>query len=287
MAYHLAYRDVVPMVKTWEWDPNYALRSLFYPAFLSIPLHILRFLGLDTGFMVVNSVFFMNTIIQTMGDIFMYKLAKNLLGTKGAKLALLYMLFNKRINEIPQKTLANGAELNLTVIAFYFFSKLKPTFDRNMACMTLFITISFIIRSSSLAGWIPLALYKILNSWDYFTAILLSGLLVALPTFALSIFIDSSFYGMLTFPPYNFVQVNVMENLSKAFGVDLPNYYLDEMREFITAITALFPLHLFVFALFTVYQINGRLPNTKDRFPAFFIFIVFNLLILSSVEHKE
>jgi hypothetical protein len=90
----------VPVVMTWEWDQIYTLRSVLYPAYLSIPLHILRFLSLDTNFLVVNSMLFMNCLLQVLGDVFLYKLAKIFLGKEGATMTLSYSLFNRRINEI-------------------------------------------------------------------------------------------------------------------------------------------------------------------------------------------
>jgi hypothetical protein len=42
----------------------------------------------------------------------------------------------------------------------------------------------------------------------------------------LSIGVDSLFYGKLTFPQYNFVYINVVQNISAAFGVDSHLYYL-------------------------------------------------------------
>ena len=40
-----------------------------------------------------------------------------------------------------------------------------------MKLMTLFITLAFLVRSSSLVGWIPLALLKAFTHFGYFTAI--------------------------------------------------------------------------------------------------------------------
>jgi hypothetical protein len=41
-----------------------------------------------------------------------------------------------------------------------------------MVLMTVAITLAFLVKSSSLVGFIPLALYKISLSFDYFVAIL-------------------------------------------------------------------------------------------------------------------
>ena len=72
MAYSFAYSDVAPVIKTWEWLDIYALRSVIWPAYLSLPLHILRFLGLDSNFLVSHSALFMNSLLQVLGDYFLY-----------------------------------------------------------------------------------------------------------------------------------------------------------------------------------------------------------------------
>lgn len=75
-----------------------------------------------------------------------------------------------------------------------------------MAVMTWAITMAFIVRSSSLLGWIPLALATIfsgknsycilMNLWN----IILSGIFIALPMMAFSILFDSLIYGKFTCP---------------------------------------------------------------------------------------
>ena len=187
-------------ILTWEWQDRYTLRSSLYPYFLSIPLHILKFLKIDYNILVVNSMLFMNTLIIVVGDYFLYQLSKIYLGKRGASITLLYTLFNFRINQIFLKTLTNGVESVFCTIGFYYFSILKPKLDWSMVMMTFSITVAFIVRSSSLIGFIPLALFKIFQSWDYFVAVLQSGFVVALPTIAFSILCDSLYYGKWTCP---------------------------------------------------------------------------------------
>ena len=115
-------------------------------------------------------------------------------------MTIVYALLNKRLNEIFQKTLTNGCEAALCVMGLYYFANLKPKFDRNMGMMTFGITVAFIVRSSSLVGWIPLALFKLVGSLEYFIPIVMSGLFVAIPTFGLSVVVDSVCYGRFTCP---------------------------------------------------------------------------------------
>lgn len=83
--------------------------------------------------------------------------------------------------------MTNGVEAVLSMMAFYFYVNLTYTnasaknkkenhqktgqishvalvFDKNLALMTLAITVAFLIRSSSLIGWIPLAIFKIIST---------------------------------------------------------------------------------------------------------------------------
>jgi len=174
----------------------------------------------------------MNSFIQASGDFFAFALVERMVNKKCALIFMAYSLFNMRINELFMRTMTNGTEAVFTLVAFYYFSKLQykthiiqgkadPSkgnrppkhkiyqhlvFDANMAKMTSAITLAFIVRSSSLIGWVPLALLAIfqttnlqnilLNLWN----ISLSGIFVALPLMGFSIAFDSLIYGRFTIP---------------------------------------------------------------------------------------
>lgn len=173
---------------------QYGLRNTLYPAFLSIPLHILRMLKLDYNWLVLVSPLCMNSILQFIGDYFGFKLAERLINKKVAMIFLSYSLFNARINELFQRTMTNGAEASCVVVAFYHLSKLQFVqykthgkdskkvsdslistqkggryliFEKNLVIMTISITLAFIVRSSSLVGWIPIAIATMYNSYSY------------------------------------------------------------------------------------------------------------------------
>lgn len=176
---------------TWEWLDYYALRSYLYPVYLSIPLHFLRFLKIDSNFLVVNSILFMNSLLQVLGDYFLYWLSHDLIGHEGAIITLGFSVVNRRINEIYSKTFTNGVEAIFCVIAMYYYNRLTSKFDRSMIFMTMSITIAFIVRSSSIIGWIPLALSHIMQSPVHFQSVVTSGLAITVPVLALSVLNDS------------------------------------------------------------------------------------------------
>ena len=69
---------------------------------------------------------------------------------------------NKKINELFQRALANGVEGTLALISLYYFSSLtfrkegEIVMNSSTIKMTASITLSFLIRSSSLIGYLAL-----------------------------------------------------------------------------------------------------------------------------------
>ena len=66
--------------------------------------------------------------------------------------------------------------------------------------LTFAITLSFSVRSSSIVGYIPLALIIIIKDFRYFLPILVAGLTVTIPTVFLNLMSDAYFYGYFTVP---------------------------------------------------------------------------------------
>lgn len=234
IAYKLAFGDQMNYAVTWEWLDLYCLRNLLYPVILSIPMKILRMLDLDYNFAVVIAPMAMNALLQATGDYFSFALAERLLGKKCACIFAAYNLFNKEVFKICGKPLTNGAEVVFCMMAFYYFSKLKYKnnvliFEKNMILMTTGITIAFLIRSSSIVGFVPLALWAIISSNSPLfntVSIIQAGFTVAIPIVLISISIDSWYYGKLTWTQFNFLYVNVVDNVSIHYGTEAADFYV-------------------------------------------------------------
>jgi hypothetical protein len=257
IAYNMAYSDVVSVVLSWEWAGDYALRNTLYPLYLSLPLHILRLLRIDTNFLVVNSMLLMNCLLQVVGDYFLYMFAHQLFGKKGAKITLITSVFSCKINLIFSKTLTNGAESAFSMCGLYFYSKLGAHFDKNMAYMTLSITLAFIVRSSSAIGWVPLALLHFFSARSNAISTLEGAIFVALPTFLVSFIIDVLHYGKVTCPQVNFVKLNVIDDLSRHFGVDCWFTYLEKIPGYFFSKPDDFKLSLLGLSLISIMQAKG------------------------------
>jgi len=210
---------------TWEWWTGYNLRTYLYPLYLSLPGHILKFLEMDTNFLIVNSIYLMHCLVWLLGDYYCFLFVRQLLGKREAIATIAYSITSEHVNNYVLRTSANSVEGNLMFVVFYYFLNTKPRiFDKNLCLLTLAITISFTIRSSSIVGYVPLALILILKDFRYFIPILLAGITIAIPFVLVNLASDAHFYGYFTVPQYNFVYVNVVLGISKFFG-EMPWFY--------------------------------------------------------------
>lgn len=106
--------------------------------------------------------------------------------------------------------------------------------------MTALITLSFMMRNTSPVGWIPLLVMKMYEG--QLKSMIVSGVVVAVPIMGVCVALDSVYFGQLTITSYNFLRANVMEGLSKYYGVEPFHQYL--LVYFPLFFTALFPLVL-------------------------------------------
>jgi hypothetical protein len=191
----------VQSFSTWEWWKGYNLRTHLYPLYLSIPGFILKKLDLDTNFLVINSIYFMHCLMWVIGDCYMYSFTRQLLGRREAIAALAFSLTSEYVNDYVLRTSANSVEGNMMFIVFYHYLNLQPKmFDRSLTILTIAVTISFTTRSSSIVGYIPLALLKILQDWKYFLPMLVAALTIALPFILINLWFDAILYGYWTVP---------------------------------------------------------------------------------------
>ena len=118
----------------------------------------MKSIGLDTNFLIVNSIYFMHCLIWMIGDYHCFLFVRQILGKREAIATLAYSITSEHVNDYVLRTSANSVEGNLMFVVFYYYLNLKPKiFDKNIMKLTLAITISFTIRSSSIVGYIPLA----------------------------------------------------------------------------------------------------------------------------------
>lgn len=290
------------MLHTWEWWTGYGLRTHMYPLWLSLPGQVLKAIGMDTNFLIVNSVYFQHMLILVLGDYYGFKFVRQLVGRQEAIICLIIALIHEHSNNYILRTSVNGVESSMLYIVFYHYINMRPQlFNRSLMYLTMAITVTFIVRSSSIIGYLPLALMAIFDDQRYFVPIVVAGLTVTIPMVATALYIDSYFYGYWIVPQFNFVYFNVVEGLSNYFGLMPWYYYFNFVKnEFCQIETFGWPV-LFLASYqqykgtFTPQSPMGYRPKIKGeqessplaRYPFLIIYAFITIIVLSLLDHKE
>ena len=107
----------------------------------------------------------------------------------------------------------------------------------------------------------------------------MSGFLIGIPLLSLTILIDSTFYNKFTFPAVNFFNINLLMDVSSMFGEEPWHYFLTfAMKDFLKVY---YLIAIPAFLYFTISRLRKR------EFPEISLMIVFYLLVLSLIKHKE
>ena len=147
------------------------------------------------------------------------------------------------------------------------------------------IALSFIIRPTTAIFWLPLVLFQLYLIWktntraDFVKCLILKLAPTAAGTVLVCVAIDSLFYGRLTIVPWNFLNFNLIKDVSSQYGINSIHWYF----------TNAFPTIL-IGPLGIIPLIRG-LVDTKDnkrKSPEVFKWaLLWSLFVYSSLSHKE
>ena len=279
-AYKKVFSDVQDVWLPWEFWDGYHLRSQLYPMYLSIPMYILRYLGLDTNLLIRKSPYLMQIVLVIIADYFFWKTLKRILVRDAARLSFLLYFVNKCQTIYMIRTLTNSIEAIFTIICFYIYLDQKDTFTMKTVLLTTFLTVSMMIRTTSPTSWIALLGYKVLFEGSL-KPFLIAGVFVFLPVVLVCIAIDTYMYGAKEWvvTGYNFYLINIEKGLSATFGLNDFWYYW----RIILPINLLFLTPLVLFGLLR----HCKAQKERGQVPYLFVFALFYIFFFSCIGHKE
>lgn len=152
-------------------------------------------------------------MILFIGDIYLYKFVRQLLDKKTAMQTIVLVVTSEHLNNYLLRTSANAIEVSMMCIALYYYANIQPKiFNTNLMKLTLAVTISFLIRSSSLTMYALLALIVIILDPNFILPIIVAGLTLTVPLLIFNVTMDSYMYGYGTWeiPQWNFIYWNVV-----------------------------------------------------------------------------
>lgn len=195
--------------------------------YLSIPLQIVKSLGIDSNLMVRTVPYLAHVPFVILCDYFFWRTLQKTVNRDCARLTFFLYFFNRHMTMYMIRTCTNAIETTGNVVAYYFFLEQKNKFTLSTVIMTAVISLTFMIRTTAPVGWIPLLAYKILFEGSLLP-FLISGVTVALPACFLCVAIDTFYYESDSWvvTGYNFFDVNIKLGISKTFGTDDFFYYI-------------------------------------------------------------
>ena len=86
----------------------------------------MKWIGIDTNFLVVNSMYAMHCVLWVFGDYYFFYLVKTMAGTRCAILASIVSFSNDDVFRFVSRVSSNGVEGSLVIAAMYYSLNLKP-----------------------------------------------------------------------------------------------------------------------------------------------------------------
>ncbi|PLW27166.1 hypothetical protein PCASD_22132 [Puccinia coronata f. sp. avenae] len=188
------------------------------------------------------------------------------------------------------RTLSNSLEAALTAsaLAFWPWNPLQIHSSWiNLSIAILLIALSVIVRPSSLLFWSLLGYTLIKRSngetcMDIMALVTVIGVISALLCF----WIDSSFYGIATFTPLNFVRRNVVQDISTFYGVNRFHFYFTQAFPFVNF--AMSPTVILGMAMLSTPQNMHESLAQLTRLRSARVAVLGTMVgLLSLLKHKE
>lgn len=264
---------------SWEWSS--ALRSVLHPAFIAAIFYLLRFLNLDTNYLVIILPRLLHSLIFALSDYYFYLFAKRILLTlSAANYSLFSLLSSWFVWYCASRTLSNSLETALTLIALNWYPVMSENADhlvvlREWPYVSIAV-LTIIIRPTAVLLWIPLGLWRTLHSRSPIKLIFYTYIPAALPVILITCILDSFAYHKLTFSTWNFAKFNVFDGGCAHFGVHPWHWYLSQ------GLVSVITIHILPI-------VGGIYSSIKHRSIHFIYLLVpfFYIFVHSLLAHKE
>jgi hypothetical protein len=241
----------------------------------------LKAVGLDSNYAINAVPYVAHWPLVMLGDWFLWRVGKQTVGVNATRVATLLLLFNQFQLEYLHRCFGNALEQILSVVAFHFYLKQGNRFTLDTAALTALITVAFVGRNTSVIGWIPLLAIKVLRD-GALPPFILSAITVAVPVIGLTVLVDTAYYGSdeWVVTSWNFLKVNLVENLSRYFGTD-------PWHEFMTSYCPRFFHVILPVVLYANTVGHAQICWSKGQTPYMTYCVVFFVFVFSCIPHKE
>ena len=205
--------------------------------------------------------------LSAVGDVSMIQIFEKLFGKDKNDIFRIIYASNWFMLYCSSRTLINTFETSLSNIA------LRLYLDQNQFYVSL-IALCFMTRPTTAIFWIPLVLHDALFRTP-FKELCLKMIPLAILSVLSVIAIDSWFYGEITIVPWNFLRINLLQNISVQYGVHPWHWYFSNFLPALFCGVGLFLL------------LKGLYIGAKDNSKLLVFSVLFSLFSYSILGHKE
>uniref|UniRef100_A0A1A9WGU7 Mannosyltransferase n=1 Tax=Glossina brevipalpis TaxID=37001 RepID=A0A1A9WGU7_9MUSC len=208
-------------LQTWEYSPQYALRSYTYILLQGVPGWIYERLFHPTPILIFYMVRCMLGFGCALMERFMYKSICQEFGVHIGRLWLIFQLFSAGM-------FISSTALLPSSFAMYFGCAALAAWWQQMYALSVFF-----VAIATLLGWpfavlmgLPIAIDMLWRKHMFRTFFMWSAISAATICIPMVV-IDSSYFGKLTFAPLNIVMYNVFTNHGpNLYGTEPWSYYI-------------------------------------------------------------
>jgi phosphatidylinositol glycan class B len=254
---------------TWEW--THGIRSYAHPLLFAAIYKLLDFFNLSNSGLVIIAPKVLQAFFAATTDYYIFKLTEKMFGPRPARWALFCSLVSWFNFYCLVRTYSNSVEACFTAIALFHWP--TSSTNGNLIKSLVFAAISCIFRPTSALVWIFLGLHYAFSFPNLTGALIRASVLVGSIAIAFLISLDSYFYREWIFTPWNFVRVNLLENISLFYGSHPFHFYFSQGV----------PVILLTFLPFTIYGVYQSSPSQRTVFWMCMFFTV----ALGFQAHKE
>ncbi|ODV78756.1 glycosyltransferase family 22 protein [Suhomyces tanzawaensis NRRL Y-17324] len=252
---------------TWEWKEH--LRSAIHPLIYALGYKTMLAI-LEDWIQVSPKI--VGALMACIGDVAAYLFFRNYTRSEQlARIGLVLWVLNPFNWYVLTRAFSNSFETVLTIVAWVYWPwDSSQLHYQSYVCALGFAFVSCIVRPTNAIIWACLGVNLLLKAKKPARIIVVSAIeLVVL--LGANCLVDYAFYGSVTFPLYNFLEFNVVRNLSVFYGVAPWHFYLFQ------GIPLMMMLYL-PFLLVSLYK-NYRDPLVHSG--------VIVLIGFSLIDHKE
>ncbi|KZV18039.1 GPI mannosyltransferase 3-like [Dorcoceras hygrometricum] len=215
---------------TWEWRKG--LRSYLHPLLFAALYKVLAFLGLDSPWFMTRTPRLLQSIFAAFGDLYLYKLSKNLFGDSAANWALFAQLTNWFMFFCITRTLSNCLESVLTLVSLYYWPCITVSSNAYSSSSRKFAlamaALACAIRPTSAIIWIYIGTLELLFARDKLKFVLLDVVPIGGLVLGLTTLLDRVMYGSWVIVPLNFVKFNFLSSGGDYYGTHPWHWYFSQ-----------------------------------------------------------